>query len=110
MELKFIEAVRDSFLHQHVEKPARMPGNDSPSLLDIIFTDGSMQVSEIVHHAPLGKSDHSAITFDFHCYLDFTTQMDKYSFDYESTRSELLNYKWKEDYTKIDSEASVEDK
>ena len=79
MELKFIEAVRDSFLHQHVEKPTRRRGNDDPSLLDLIFTDESMQVSEIVHHAPLGKSDHSVITFDFHCYLDFTTQKDKYS-------------------------------
>ena len=72
-----------------------------------------MQVSEIVHQAPLGKSDHSIITFDFHCYLDFTTQKDKYSFhkgDNESMRSELLNSKWKEDYTKIDSVASVKDK
>ena len=66
--------------------------------------------SSITHHR---KSDHSVITFDFHCYLDFTTQQDKYSFDkgdYESMRSELLNSKWKEGYTKIDSEASVEDK
>ena len=30
--------------------------------------------------------------------------------DYESMRSEQLNSKWKEDYTKIDSVASVEDK
>ena len=108
MELKFIEAVRDLFLHQHVEKPMRRWNNDDPSLLDLIFTDESMQVLEIVHHAPLGKSDHRVITFDFHCYLDFTTQKDKYSFangGYESMRSELLNSKWKENYTKIDSEA-----
>ena len=113
VELKFIEALRDSFLHQHVGKHTRRRGNDDPSLLDLIFTDESMQVSKIVHHAPLGKSDQSVITFDFHCYLDFTTQKDKYSFDkgdYGSMRSELLNSKWKEDYTKIDSEASVEDK
>ena len=113
VELKFIEAARDSFLHQYVEKPTRRRGNDDPSLLYLIFTDESMQVSEIAHYAPLGKSDHSVITFDFHCYLDFTTQKDKYSFDkgdYESMRSELINSKWKEDYTKIDSDASVEDK
>ena len=74
VELKFIEAVRDSFLHQHVVKPTRRWGNDDPSLSDLIFTGESMQVSEIIHHAPLGKSDHSVITFDLHCYLDFTTQ------------------------------------
>ena len=90
VELKFIEAVRDSFLHQYVEKPTRRRGNDDPSLLYLIFTDESMQVSEIAHYAPLGKSDHSVITFDFHCYLYFITQKDKCSFDeadYESMRS-----------------------
>ena len=112
VESKFIEAVRDSFLHQHVEKTTRKRGNDDPSLLDLILTDEYMQVSEISHHAPLGKSDHSVMTFDFHCYLDFTTQKEKYSFDkgdYEGMRNELVNSNWGSEYI-IDSEASVEDK
>ena len=55
IESKFLEAVRDSFLHQHIEKPTRKRGNDDPSLLDVILTNESMQVSNITHLAPLGK-------------------------------------------------------
>ena len=29
-----------------------------------------MQVVEVVHHAPLGKSGHDVITLKFNCYLD----------------------------------------
>ena len=55
-EAKFIEAVRDCFLHQHITQPTRRRGNDQPSVLDLILTDEAMQVSNIGHHAPLGKS------------------------------------------------------
>ena len=80
-ESKFIEAVRDAFLYQHVIKPTRRRGNDEPSVLDLILTDESMQVSDVAHHAPLGKSDHSVITFKFHCYLDYTKPKQVYSYD-----------------------------
>ena len=50
-EAKFIEKIRDCYLHQHVEKVKRKRGNDNPSL--IVFTDEEMQVSELVQHPPL---------------------------------------------------------
>ena len=77
-EAKFIEAVRDCFLHQHITQPTRRLGNDQPSVLDLILTDEAMQVSNIGHHAPLGKSDHSVITFKFHCYLDHTKEKESF--------------------------------
>ena len=40
-----------------------------------------MQVSEVKCLAPLGKSDHTMISFDFHCYLDHSTP--KISFQYQ---------------------------
>ena len=92
-ESKFIEATRDGFLYQHVVKPTRRRGNDEPSVLDLILTDESMQVSDIAHHAPLGKSDHSVITFKFHCYLDYTTPKQVYSYDkalFPEMRNDLL--------------------
>ena len=79
-EAKFIEAVRDCFLHQHIAKPTRRRGNDKPTLLDLILTDEEMQVTDIAHHAPLGKSDHSVITFKFHCYLDYTKEKESFSY------------------------------
>ena len=113
VEEKFIEAVRDSYLHQHVEKPTRRRGHDDPSLLDLILTDESMQVSEIAHHAPLGKSDHSVISFDFNCYLDFSKPRENYSFDkgdYVGMRYKLANSNWMKEYMKIDDKSTVEDK
>ena len=63
VESTFIEAIRDCYFHQHIEQVTRRRGNDDPSLLDLIFTNEAMQVSDILHHSPLGKSDHSVITF-----------------------------------------------
>ena len=80
LEAKFIESVRDSFLHQQIEKPTRRRGNDDPSTLDLILTNEEMQVPNVIHHAPLGKSDHNLITFGFHCYLDYTKPKEKYDF------------------------------
>ena len=65
-EAKFIETIRDCFLHQYIIEPTRRRGNDEASTIDLVLTDEAMQVSDIVHHAPLGKSDHSVITFKFH--------------------------------------------
>ena len=45
-EVSFIEAVRDSFLHQHVDETTRSRGNDTTSLIDMIFSDEEMQVSK----------------------------------------------------------------
>ena len=96
-ESKFIEAVRDSFLFQHVSEVTRSRGNDSPSLIDLIFTDEELQVSGIQYHPPLGKSDHSVILFDYHCYLDFSKPEETYIYkkgDYDAMRDELRKSNW----------------
>ena len=65
-EFLFIEATRDAFLTQHVDKPTRMRGENEPSLLDLVFTDETQATPEIDHCAPLGPSDHALlkVTFD----------------------------------------------
>ena len=62
-ETKFIEVVRNCFLFQHNQQNSRERGNDTPSLIDPIFTDEDMQGSEVEHQSPLGKSDHNVITY-----------------------------------------------
>ena len=59
----FIEADPDFYLYQHVEEITRRRGNDNQSLLDLIFTNEAMRVSDIQHHSPLGKSGHSVVSF-----------------------------------------------
>ena len=64
-ESKFLETIKDCYLHQHVLEPTRARGNDEPSTIDLIFTNEIMQISNLDYNAPLGKSDHSMISFNF---------------------------------------------
>ena len=77
-EAKFIEAVSDSYLYQHVEHPTRRRGNDDPSRLDLLITDEAMQITKLLHHSPLCKSDHGVLTFEFQCYVTYSKPKDKF--------------------------------
>ena len=94
-EAKFLNTIQDCYLYQHVTKPTRRRGKDQPSKIDLIFTDESMQVSDIVHHAPLGKSDHDVLSFKFHCYLDFAKAKPTHAYkkaDYNGMRRAMANW------------------
>ena len=64
-QAKFYEVCQDGFLHQHVREFTRVRGNDEPSLLDLVLTHDPLEVEEINHTAPVGKSDHCILTFKF---------------------------------------------
>ena len=70
MNNQFIEAMRDSFLFQHVSLPTRARLNNSPNLLDLVLTNEEGMISNLEIHSPLGKSDHGIIYFDFQCYIN----------------------------------------
>ena len=60
-----------------------------------------MQVSDILHHSPLGKSDHSVIT---------TKPKDKFACangDYVAMRNNLANSEWKWEYMEEMSEETT---
>ena len=103
-EANFIEAVRDSFLYQHVEKPTRRRGANEPSVLDLVLSNETMQVSEIIHSPPLGKSDHDVLTFEFQCYVDYTKPKERLCFNkanYSLIWETLINSGWVENYNTI---------
>ncbi len=62
-EHNFIECIRDCFWYQHVTTPTRGRGTDRPSVLDLIFSDNKDIVSELNIQPPIGKSDHSVLSF-----------------------------------------------
>lgn len=110
-DAKFIETVRNCYLHQHIEKPTRRRGNDEPSQLDLIFSEEVMQVSGISHLAPLGKSDHDVVIFDYHCYLDYSKKKKKFMFnkaDYEKMRNKLTLENWSNNFVNSMKEKPVE--
>ncbi len=55
-------------MFQHVDRPTRWRGTDTPNLLDLILTSEDGMVGEVDYDSPLGKSDHCVLTFQFNCY------------------------------------------
>ena len=71
-----------------------------------------MQVTDIRHLAPLGKSDHSVILFDFCCYIDYSKPRDTFDYakgNYHAMRDELLNSDWCRKYITVIANGSVEE-
>ena len=111
-EAKFLDTVQNCFFHQHMELPTRRRGNDDPSLLDLVFTNEGLQISDVSHHAPLGKSDHDVITFKFHCYIDYTVPKERYIYDradFEGMKNDLQQTRWKENFIRSGSVKTIEE-
>ena len=99
-ENKFIEALRDAFLHQHIIEPTRGRATCTPHVLDLILTNEEGMVSDTTQDSPLGKSDHSVIKFNFNVYIDRKPRMKlKRYYDkanYEGMKEDLKKIKWNE--------------
>ena len=77
----FLETLRNSFLYQHVIEPTRRRGTNEPSTLDLVLTSEENQVSDLTYHAPLGKSDHSVLSFNFNSYLNIKLTTKRFLYD-----------------------------
>ena len=95
---KFLEAVRDSYLIQHIETATRIRGDQEPSLLDLVLTNEEGMIEDLELLSPLGKSDHAVIDFSFRCYSTKSiTNTTKYQFNkgnYNEIRNELSEHNW----------------
>ena len=109
-ESKFLDTIRDCFLHQHVLEPTRARGNDDPSTIDLIFTNEKMQISDLEYCAALGKSDHCMLSFKYECYVNFTKPQQRFAYDkgdYESMRALLASSGWKGKF--LNSQGTVDE-
>ena len=107
-----LEAMKASYLHQHVHQNTRVRGSDKPSLLDLILTNEEDMVSDVQLHAPLGSSDHAVITFKFHCYIDESKPKTIFKYDkgnYAAMTEELNSTTWLKDMKDSAPTLSVED-
>ena len=96
-EEKFLGTLRDSFLHQNVDEPTRCRGTDDPSLVDLILTGEANQAENMEYLSPLGKSDHSALTFTIKCEADGKPKSERYNYenaDFESMKQNLETSDW----------------
>ena len=63
-EHQFLEAIKDSFLEQHIDRPTWARGNRELSILDLLLTDKSLEPN-VEYIPPLGKGDHSLLKVKF---------------------------------------------
>ncbi|XP_066924072.1 uncharacterized protein [Clytia hemisphaerica] len=111
-EEKFLNALRDAYLHQHVNEPTRCRGTDDPSLIDLILTGEENQIRNLDYLRPLGKSDHSSLAFNFVCYA--YSKPTQTRFIYASANFKLMKNdptlrEWKEGFKNSSVNKSVED-
>ena len=103
IDTKFLEAVRDNYLFQHVKQVTRTRENQQDSLLDLILTNEENMIDNIRYLPPLGKSDHLVIQFSLITYINrFRTQTEKLNFfkgNYDQLRTNLRNIAWDEAIT-----------
>ena len=63
---RFLSCTLECFMYQHVLKPTRIRLGDTPSILDLIFSNEEAMVQNLNYHSPLGNSDHSCLIFNVH--------------------------------------------
>jgi len=96
---KFFTCVQDLFLYQHVTECTRYRGNQKPSTLDYVFTYDENSVSDMLYKAPLGKSDHCCIQFEYTIKskseeLPDTFKLNFWKGDYQSMNEDLKLVDW----------------
>ena len=68
--LDFVDTTQDLFLHQHILEPTRYRGNQTPHVLDLVFSNEEGMVSDVSYLPGLGSSDHVCICFNLNCYSE----------------------------------------
>ena len=66
----FVETLGDLYLYQHITDPTHYRANQQPNTLDLVITNEEDMVDNVAQKAPVGKSHHTCITFDFMCYTE----------------------------------------
>jgi len=66
----FVKTLRDLYRHQHITDPTHYRADQHPNILDLVITNEEGMVDNLALNAPVGKSHHLCITFDFMCYTE----------------------------------------
>ena len=103
-EKPFFESTQEAFLYQHVDQPTRRRGPQTePSLIDLVFTNEENMVSSMKYLSPLGSSDHSVLTFNFHCYLESSCPANNSKFSYNNGNYSEIKKDLQLDWIKLEN-------
>ena len=82
MSQLFFDKFNDLFLYQHVSEPTRQRGENVPHCLDLVLTQNEHNVNDVTIHSPLGKSDHSVITWNLLVNKQRICETEQFRYDY----------------------------
>ena len=106
---KFIEALRDSYMFQHIKTPTRARIDQQPTVLDLVISNEEGMVDNVNMESPLGKSDHACVNFKFLCEKAKTERpRKKYLFDranFPKISEELRKINWSAEFDKLGNNA-----
>ncbi|CAH8547563.1 unnamed protein product, partial [Dicrocoelium dendriticum] len=94
---KLLEFMDMAVLYNHVHRPTRHRGSNKPSLLDLILTNEELMVESVAYDPPLGRSDHSVLTFGYVCYASIVakeSETQRTITDYYKLRSLAATVDW----------------
>ena len=66
----FLDTVHDNLLYQHVHLPTRYRVGESPSLLDLVFSNEEGMIRDLEYFPGLANSDHVVLRFNIICSMD----------------------------------------
>ena len=104
---QFLECLQDCFFFQHVYENTRQRGSDAPSLLDLVITNEENLINKLEFLAPLGKSDHSVLSFDIVCEEEAPPPVIKAVYekgDYVRFEQMMNEVNWDEELSKFEGD------
>ena len=96
----FMEKTKDLFLYQHVEETTRHRMGQSPSRLDLLFTNEVGMINDLEYLPPIGASDHVCLVFKFICYTETKMAEDPrpnfFKGNYSAMKEDFNQTSWKD--------------
>ena len=100
---RFLHSINDLYWIQNVLEMTRFRINQSPSLLDLVFTRSLGEIGDIRYNQSLGKSDHLVLEFTFMVEIverenEISISKDYCKADFKGMNNELTKIKWIEEF------------
>ncbi len=106
---QFLKTCKDQFLIQHQKEATRYRVNQTPSLVDLVFSNTEDLVNEVVTEVGLGKSDHVILRINIACSCEADNSTVRYKFskaDIDKIVEELGGVDWVSELQGKDTEES----
>ena len=106
-EHQFINCIQDIYWYQNVNSPTRYREATEPSTLDLILTNEENLIDQLTYQSPLGKSDHSVLSFKVNIQHDIKSKPRKvFSYDKGNYQRMIndLDINWENEFETCDND------